>query len=464
MITSRSCWTCNRTADGRIKLSQCSQCKLVMYCGRKCQRRHWKKAHKNQCKGVALLRLQRPDDYQSLLEYFQFVEHIANDTSRSNHLFPFVDVIHEYSTHFVSLDPIADKAIRFPTSNPWIMSPSNDLYALCGRLEDLPTREQFEDEYSTSMTYAQMIAHQKRWREGAGQQIDSLFSPEKMFLLYNDGLWDHCETAAWIKLKANSLDEDEPRQSGGSHKAGLGPNDLASRLKYVVMNEDGVIFGAMNHWVEFYEPPLYASGKPIDDQFRKIVKLWRQQNDILIFCVEPSLKQWVLYKIERESPAGVGDSFSMVPLICVKREDAERLGISESMDDAWLGLHEAYWVDGDLFFMYDDKQFMVHPEKEMFTSIAYPDYIAENKQMLGVLDVFYFTKRNTWLWLVQNNIARKIELWILCMDTDGAEAMKAVVLRRIPVNYRLFAFGDQHDCCRFVATGHDKHFILEELR
>jgi hypothetical protein len=37
-------------------LLKCGQCRLIKYCSRECQREHWKKAHKKQCKTVAPLK------------------------------------------------------------------------------------------------------------------------------------------------------------------------------------------------------------------------------------------------------------------------------------------------------------------------------------------------------------------------------------------------------------------------
>jgi hypothetical protein len=46
-----NCYVLENTVEGG--LLKCGQCRLIKYCSRKCQREHWHKAHKKQCKKVA---------------------------------------------------------------------------------------------------------------------------------------------------------------------------------------------------------------------------------------------------------------------------------------------------------------------------------------------------------------------------------------------------------------------------
>jgi hypothetical protein len=46
-----NCYVLENTLDER--LLKCGQCRLIKYCSRECQREHWKKAHKKQCKKLA---------------------------------------------------------------------------------------------------------------------------------------------------------------------------------------------------------------------------------------------------------------------------------------------------------------------------------------------------------------------------------------------------------------------------
>jgi hypothetical protein len=46
-----NCYVLEKTLDE--KLLKCGQCRLIKYCSRECQREHWKKAHKKQCKKIA---------------------------------------------------------------------------------------------------------------------------------------------------------------------------------------------------------------------------------------------------------------------------------------------------------------------------------------------------------------------------------------------------------------------------
>ena len=47
------CRECNGV-DLHAKLKQCSRCKTVFYCGRFCQKRHWKREHKSVCTSITI--------------------------------------------------------------------------------------------------------------------------------------------------------------------------------------------------------------------------------------------------------------------------------------------------------------------------------------------------------------------------------------------------------------------------
>ena len=44
---------CDNCADTACPLKSCARCKLVKYCGKPCQRQHWKSGHKKRCVVVA---------------------------------------------------------------------------------------------------------------------------------------------------------------------------------------------------------------------------------------------------------------------------------------------------------------------------------------------------------------------------------------------------------------------------
>lgn len=46
---AKTCAHCHASEASDVKLSACSRCGLVFYCGKECQRAHWKPAHKQQC-------------------------------------------------------------------------------------------------------------------------------------------------------------------------------------------------------------------------------------------------------------------------------------------------------------------------------------------------------------------------------------------------------------------------------
>lgn len=49
--TSKKCANClkQQHSNADLKLFSCSRCKTVMYCGKQCQREHWKRSHKHTC-------------------------------------------------------------------------------------------------------------------------------------------------------------------------------------------------------------------------------------------------------------------------------------------------------------------------------------------------------------------------------------------------------------------------------
>ena len=48
--TGNKCSVCEKEC---IPPLRCSQCKMVVYCSRQCQKRHWKQIHKSQCKAIS---------------------------------------------------------------------------------------------------------------------------------------------------------------------------------------------------------------------------------------------------------------------------------------------------------------------------------------------------------------------------------------------------------------------------
>ena len=42
------CAACNKTGVG-AELRRCARCKIMHYCSKKCQTRHWREGHKNDC-------------------------------------------------------------------------------------------------------------------------------------------------------------------------------------------------------------------------------------------------------------------------------------------------------------------------------------------------------------------------------------------------------------------------------
>ena len=49
--TSKKCANClkQQHSNADLKLFSCSRCKTVRYCGKQCQREHWKRSHKHTC-------------------------------------------------------------------------------------------------------------------------------------------------------------------------------------------------------------------------------------------------------------------------------------------------------------------------------------------------------------------------------------------------------------------------------
>ncbi|XP_040582875.2 histone-lysine N-methyltransferase SMYD3, partial [Lepeophtheirus salmonis] len=47
-------------SSGQAKISRCSRCCVIYYCGKQCQRSSWKEIHKHECKYLKILDLQEP--------------------------------------------------------------------------------------------------------------------------------------------------------------------------------------------------------------------------------------------------------------------------------------------------------------------------------------------------------------------------------------------------------------------
>lgn len=48
---------CSKRWNKRInRFKMCKGCKVVYYCGRICQKKHWKQSHNNECKDLATFR------------------------------------------------------------------------------------------------------------------------------------------------------------------------------------------------------------------------------------------------------------------------------------------------------------------------------------------------------------------------------------------------------------------------
>ena len=48
-MTLQRCANCDKVEPGLGEFKRCIQCKLVVYCGRDCQKAHWKAGHKKVC-------------------------------------------------------------------------------------------------------------------------------------------------------------------------------------------------------------------------------------------------------------------------------------------------------------------------------------------------------------------------------------------------------------------------------
>jgi hypothetical protein len=57
----KTCDYCGSAEESEHKLQACSQCRLVAYCSKACQRAHWKNGHKQACVAVE----NRKPDYSS---------------------------------------------------------------------------------------------------------------------------------------------------------------------------------------------------------------------------------------------------------------------------------------------------------------------------------------------------------------------------------------------------------------
>lgn len=48
-LPGAGCEFCGKAGEGEVKLLRCKACRAVMYCGKECQRAHWRAGHKEGC-------------------------------------------------------------------------------------------------------------------------------------------------------------------------------------------------------------------------------------------------------------------------------------------------------------------------------------------------------------------------------------------------------------------------------
>eukprot|EP01084_Bolivina_argentea_P319308 553838_1 len=310
--SSRICWSCNKVGDDSNILKQCSQCKLFMYCNAKCQSKHWKRNHKSKCKSFKMIQVEQPQKYITIKSYYQFIEsivHFVNHKSTTfRSQFPYVTIITDlYLPH--EIVPIHMETVTFPTCNPWIISESNDIYALVGIIPPPLPKEQWEEEVCCSppMTYEEYQKRKRISREKYGQIIDNLFiDANPIFNMFSDGIFTNCERAYWTKMNVNHSNMTiEFKQKINpiqicNHQI---PNsDLSGRFNNIEINDRNVIFVANSGIIQYFEPPTYAKSKILNKppySMTRFIKVWRQKTDIFVFCNERSPYVCVLNKIRK---------------------------------------------------------------------------------------------------------------------------------------------------------------------
>ena len=58
MADGHICAKCKSQENGRKKFKFCARCKSIYYCGKKCQKEHWK-SHKKTCRELTKMRNQK---------------------------------------------------------------------------------------------------------------------------------------------------------------------------------------------------------------------------------------------------------------------------------------------------------------------------------------------------------------------------------------------------------------------
>ena len=73
---SHSCANCTKTEQSVNMFPRCSECKLVRYCSRQCQRKHWEK-HKVLCNSIKEFKLNSQPPAQEFGDYGMYVSHLT---------------------------------------------------------------------------------------------------------------------------------------------------------------------------------------------------------------------------------------------------------------------------------------------------------------------------------------------------------------------------------------------------
>eukprot|EP01083_Nonionella_stella_P038553 104872_1 len=413
-MSLRFCWSCNAldlNKDSK-RLQKCSQCKLVVYCNRKCQRKDWKQFHKYHCKNYKIMGQKQPQQYKILQNYYRFIQEIVNNIrSEENNktvivnstLFPFVTLITDYlpSPYHISL--ISTETIKFPTANPWFISPSDDVFALVGQLDDVMTRQRWDSDVVSTMTFEEHQQRQTLFREKTGQMFENLYIPPSgMFDIFRDCLFNSCQRASWIKMKQNAF---EPQQNVADiYEHQIEHGEISMRVRFVIMDDDHTIFMANSWRIQYFQAPHYTEmrvlGEAAPHFFVTMIKLWRQQSDVFAFCQEAS--ELVLYKIQKEKNQ---NDYVLLSILSLKDNDFRKVQISNDLSDASLWITDVLFIDSATFIMWiNGKQFITKGNGCIFEEIAFPEIYRENEEKMTVLNTYYYTKRNALISLVRNDI------------------------------------------------------------
>eukprot|EP01083_Nonionella_stella_P075396 204973_1 len=451
----RLCWGCHRLSTK--KLLVCGQCKLLSYCGTKCQRKGWKgkNGHKHKCKYYKTIYDHDPQKYEDIKHYMSFIEQvITRHTQRLNHFDVPVDDLSPIATTITSflIYPLDIRLISTNTfkntCNPWFFEPNHQLYALFAASQDVDQ----EDEYSF---------------DDSDPFFKNPLLCDQVFGVYADINFDSSQGMFWRRVDIESLTTPEKEMDRIVYKR-VPPQMNASMptdTLYVEMNQEKTLFALHFMWgVVAVKPPYHSDVQLIATGMQ--VKLWRQQNDIFLFGTNDT--GIALCKIVKRM---VSDDYKYVaePIIVLTDKDCQRMKIRYLTN-----IKPIAYINGGIFLSaqsFTDTTpsaeayitcWYINKDKNIFDYIANPVEFEKRSYIRPWDAPHYYTKNGTFIWLVSVGEEQCGEFWQIELDFD--QKRMVVIQKDKTVPGRVFAFGNQEDCAQIAVKTKLHQFCIYQMK